>query len=240
MLRFWFVPAAAAWAVLITMAATRPMARAADEKPFEPINGIDLSGWKTKGETSKSHWTLGKASLKPTDPAQIEVAPGGKELINSAAAGVDIYTEQKFGDVHIELEVMVPSGSNSGIYLMGEYEIQIFDSFGKETPTQQDMGAIYSASVPKVNAAKQPGEWQKYEIEFRAPKFDGDKRTSPATFVKVVLNGQTIHEKIEMKGPTPGGLTGKEGPTAPLMFQGDHGAVAYRNIKITSRTAESK
>jgi hypothetical protein len=212
----------------------------ADDQTIEPINGIDLSGWKTKGEAGKSHWTVGKASLKPNDPAQIEVSPGGKDLINSTGGGVDIYTEQKFGDVHIELEVMVPKSSNSGIYLMGEYEVQVFDSFGKEQPTQQDMGAIYSASAPKVNAAKQAGEWQKYEIDFVAPKFDGDKRTSPAKFVKVVLNGQTIQENIEMKGATPGGLSGKEAASGPLMFQGDHGAVAYRAIKITPRSSASK
>ena len=224
-------------AVLASTCLLVELARA-DDKTIEAINGIDLSGWKTKGEASNSHWTLGKASLKPSDPAQIEVSPGGKDLINSAGGGVDIYTEQKFGDAHIELEVMVPRGSNSGIYLMGEYELQVFDSFGKERPTQQDMGAIYSASPPKVNAAKQPGEWQKYEIDFVAPRFDGDKRTSQANFGKVVLNGQPIQEHVEMKGPTPGGLTGKEAATGPLMFQGDHGAVAYRAVKITPQ--ESK
>lgn len=208
----------------------------AEEKAVEPINGIDLSGWKIKGEAGKSHWTLGKASLKPSDPAQIEVSPGGKELINSAGGGVDLYTEQKFGDVHIELEVMVPKGSNSGIYLMGEYEVQVFDSFGKESPTDHDLGAIYSASPPKVNAAKQPGEWQKFEIDFRAPSFEADKRTAAAKFAKVVLNGQTIQENVELKGPTPGGLTGKESATGPLLFQGDHGPVAYRAVKIIPAT----
>lgn len=230
------------WTIAVAAAATMywPPVAGGDEKSVEPINGIDLSGWKTKGEASKSHWTLGTASLKPTDPAQIEVTPGGKELINSSGGGVDLYTEQKFGDVHLELEVMVPRGSNSGIYLMGEYEIQVFDSFGKERPTQQDMGAIYSASVPKLNAAKPPGEWQKYEIDFVAPKFDGDKRTSSARFVKVVLNGETIQENVEMKGPTPGGLSGKESATGPLLFQGDHGAVAYRGIKITPAASAGK
>jgi hypothetical protein len=211
------------------------MAAAADEKPIEPINGIDLSGWKTKGDANKSHWTLGKASLKPTDPAQLEVAPGGKELINSAGGGVDIYTEQTFGDVHLELEVMVPKGSNSGIYLMGEYEIQVFDSFAKEQLTQHDLGAIYSTSPPKVNAARPPGEWQKFEIDFVAPRFEGDKRASAAKFAKVVLNGQVIQENVEPNGATPGGLTGKEAAEGPLLLQGDHGAVAYRNIKITPR-----
>lgn len=234
MTRWVFVLLLAGSTAWITIFASTA-ARAADEKPIEPINGIDLSGWKTKGEASKSHWTLGRASLKPTDPAQIEIAPGGKELINATGGG-DIYTEQEFGNVHIELEVMVPKGSNSGIYLMGEYEIQIFDSFGKERPTQQDMGAIYSASPPKLNASKPAGEWQKYEIDFMAPKFDGDKRAASAKFVKVVLNGQTIQENVEMKGATPGGLTGKEAAMGPLLFQGDHGAVAFRSLKIRPRS----
>lgn len=226
--------------IVIAAAASSPLVFGAEEKPIEPINGIDLSGWKTKGDASKSHWTLGKAALKPNDPAQMEITPGGKELINAGGGGTDLYTERKFGDVHIELEVMVPKGSNSGIYLMGEYEIQVFDSYGKERPAQQDMGAIYSASVPKVNAAKPAGEWQNFEIDFVAPKFEGDKRTSPARFVKVTLNGQIIHENIEMKGVTPGGLTGKEAAAGPLLFQGDHGPVAYRGIKVTPKNSNGK
>lgn len=241
MIRFRFncITAAVAAALSLPMVSS-PLVFGAEEKPVEPINGIDLSGWKTKGDASKSHWTLGKAALKANDPAQMEITPGGKELINAGGGGTDLYTERKFGDVHIELEVMVPKGSNSGIYLMGEYEIQVFDSHGKERPTQQDMGAIYSASVPKINAAKPAGEWQKYEIDFAAPKFEGDKRTSPARFVKVTLNGQVIHENIEMKGVTPGGLTGKESAAGPLLFQGDHGPVAYRGIKISPKSSNGK
>jgi hypothetical protein len=72
-------------------------------------------------------------------------------------------------------------------------------------------------------------------IDFQAPRFEGDKKTANARFLKVVLNGQVIHENVEMKGPTPSGVTGKEAPTGPLMFQGDHGPVAFRNIKVTPR-----
>jgi hypothetical protein len=117
---------------------------------------------------------------------------------------------------------------------MGEYELQVTDSFGKEQLTQQDLGAIYTAGNPKLNAAKQPGEWQKIEIDFMAPKFEGGKRTSAAKFVKVVINGQLVQENVEMKGPTPGGLTGKELATGPLMLQGSQGAIAYRAIKIAA------
>ena len=132
---------------------------------------------------------------------------------------------------------MVPKGSNSGIYVMGEYEVQVLDSFGKPADklTQGDLGALYSAAAPKVNASKKPGEWQKFVIEFQAPKFEGAKKVANAKFVKVTLNDVVLHENVEMKGVTPGGLTGKEAATGPLMFQGDHGPVAFRNIKVTSR-----
>jgi hypothetical protein len=87
---------------------------------------------------------------------------------------------------------------------------------------------------PNVNAAKPAGEWQTLSIVFQSPRFDENgKKTANAKFVKVVLNGTVLHENVEMKGPTPGGLTGKEAPIGPLMLQGDHGAVAYRNLKVT-------
>jgi hypothetical protein len=147
--------------------------------------------------------------------------------------GVDIISEAAFGDVRLEVEFMVAKGSNSGIYLMGEYEIQVLDSFGREKPGPGDMGGLYGASAPKVNASKPHGEWQPYVIDFRAPRFDASgNKTANARFVKVVLNGQVLHEDVEMKGPT-GGAISKEVATGPLMFQGDHGPVAYRNIKVT-------
>ena len=183
----------------------------------------------------RSDFSLGKIpapkvfskSTSTTDPY---------ELVN-LGTGVDISTEQKFGDITVELEFMVTKGSNSGVYLMGEYEVQILDSYGKadDKLTQGDLGALYSAAAPKKNVAKKPGEWQKFVIEFQAPKFDGTKKTANAKFVKVTLNDVMLHENVEMKQQTPGGLTGKEAATGPLMFQGDHGAVAFRNIKITPK-----
>jgi hypothetical protein len=146
----------------------------------------------------------------------------------------DIYSKAKFGDCRIELEVMVPQGSNSGIYVMGEYEVQVLDSFGKQKMGSGDMGAIYGGFAPPVNASKKPGEWQQYVIEWQAPKFNAaGKKTANARFLKVELNGQVLHKDLEMPGPTPGGVTGKEAPAGPLMFQGNHGPVAYRNIVVT-------
>ena len=207
---------------------------AANDGNIAPLNGKDLSGWTTKEPKSRNHWKIGKAGLKHPDKQNIVANKGGKALINTQGRGVDIYTLQKFSDVRIELEVMVPKGSNSGIYVMGEYEVQVFDSFGKQDLNGGDMGAIYGAAPPRTNAQTEPGTWNKYVIDFRAPRFDSTgTRTEKAKFIKVELNGQILHENVEMNGPTPSGVTGKETPAGgPLMFQGDHGPVAFRNITI--------
>lgn len=204
---------------------------------IRPFNGQDLSGWKLKGEVAKSHWRAAAVKLDPSNDRAFIVVPDATEkwLVNVQGGGVDIYTEEKFGDVRLEVEFMVPRGSNSGVYLMGEYEVQVLDSYGKPDAqlTQGDLGAIYGAAPPKKNAAKKPGEWQKFVIEFQAPRFENGKKTANARFRRVELNGVVLHENVEMKGPTPGGLTGREAATGPLLFQGDHGPVAYRNIVIT-------
>lgn len=211
---------------------------AADSKVAIPFNGTNLDGWQTHGDLAKSTWTVGTAKVDPNDPGRLVVEPaaeGKGELVTPTGHGQDLFTTSKFGDCTIELEVMVPKGSNSGIYVMGEYEVQVLDSFGREKVGPGDMGGIYGATAPAVNAAKAPGEWQKYVIEFRAPRFEGDKKVANARFLKVVLNDQLIHENVEMQQQTPGGATGREHPTGPLMFQGNHGPVAYRNIRVTAK-----
>lgn len=198
-----------------------------------PFNGKDLTGWKVKGAAEKSKWKVGKAALDAADPKKLAVGEGD-ELVNASGGGIDIYSEQKWGDAVIELELMVPKGSNSGVYVMGEYEVQVLDSFGKEKVGAGDIGGLYGAQAPRLNASKAPGEWQKFVIDYRAPKFDeAGKKTANMKFVKVELNGQVIHENVEMKGPTPAGVSGKESATGPILFQGDHGPVAFRAIKVT-------
>jgi hypothetical protein len=202
---------------------------AASDNPFDGT----LAGWKFKGPAERK-WKPGRASLDPADPHKLAVAEGRDELVNPEPHGADAYTEASWGDCVIELEVLVPKASSSGIYVMGEYEVQVLDSFGKEKVGQGDMGGIPATAAPRVNASRAPGEWQKFVIDFRAPKFAADgKRTAPARFVKVELNGRLIHENLEMTGPTPGGLTGKESARGPILLQGDRGAVSYRNFKVT-------
>ena len=196
---------------------------AASPLSFHPVKSLPL----------KRKWEVGAASVD--DKGKLVLKAGGSDMVNIARS-LDIYTEQEFADCLIECEVMVPKNGNSGIYVMGRYEIQVFDSYGKAKLGMGDMGAIYSVSVPKVNASKKPGEWQKFVIDFQAPRFDGDKKVANAKFVKVELNGQVIHENVEVaKGSTGGALTGKEAATGPLMFQGDHGPVAFRYVKITEK-----
>ena len=217
---------------LITFTLCAFSAAALAGEAAKPFNGKNLEGWKQKGPADKSHLMVGTAKLNPNNPRTFVVSKDGHELINAKAGGVDFYSEAVFGDALIEVEVMVPQGSNSGVYVMGEYEIQVLDSFGRKKLGGGDMGAIYGAAPPRVNAYKKPGEWQKYEIHFRAPRFAGGKKTTNAKFLKVIFNGQLLHENVEMKKATPGGVDGKEKPKGPLMFQGNHGPVAYRNIVI--------
>ena len=221
--------------ILLSLLASSSLLLAQDS----PFNGKDTSGWelKKKDNATTSGWAVGTPSLNAANPAIFDVKPGGDALVNAVSGhgkGLDVFSSAKWGDVRLEVEVMVPKGSNSGIYLMGEYEVQVFDSFGKADPGPGDMGGLYGASAPKVNASTAPGTWQKYVIEFRAPRFDASgKKTANAKFVKVELNGKILHENVEMQGPTPSGVSGKEAPTGPIMFQGDHGPVAFRALKIS-------
>ena len=211
---------------------------AKDGKPL--FNGKDLSGWKFKQEAGGKAWSVvGDVKLDPADPAKLAGSgQGGGEdkgvlLRGPFDHGSDIYSEQTFGDHELHVEFTVPKGSNSGVYLHGQYEIQVFDSFGKTEIGPGDLGSIYSVAVARENAAKAPGEWQTLDVVFRAPRFDSNgMKTQNAMFVLVKLNGKTIHENVEVQGATGGALEGGEKAKGPLMFQGDHGIVAFRNIRV--------
>lgn len=196
-----------------------------------------IKGWVVRGDVSKSKWTTGKAALDPSDSTMLVKVSDGDELIN-LDKGVEIYTEETFGDVHVEIEFMLPWQGNSGIHFMGEYEVQIWDSYGKPVIlANQWMGTIVGTKEPEIHPEKCGGEWQKFVIDFRAPRFDANgNKTENARFVKVELNGQVIHENVEVTAPTPVYLTGKESSRGPLMLQGFAGPVAFRNIKIVPVT----
>lgn len=212
----------------------------ANGAPIALFNGKDLSGWKTIGGNGTVQWVVGKAEMDAEHPSKLKIVGPGDELISNSK-GVNLSTEASFGDCLLELEFLVGKStpgssvdSNSGVKMMNIYEIQIFDSYGKEKPTFTDCGAVYDENPPLVNACKKPGEWQKLVIDFRAPRFDvSGKKIANAKFVKVTLNGQVVQENVEIAHGTNVSKKAPEHPTGPVYLQGDHGSVAFRNIKIT-------
>lgn len=219
------------------------------EDGWEPLlNGKDLTGWKACDTGAKNDWytTQFVRFERFLGPTQLNgrQAPSGAILNGPTGRTANLCTDRAaFGDVELYLEFMLAKGSNSGLYLQGLYEVQIFDSWGStDAMTTSDGGAIYhewvdergvGGSAPVVNAARRPGEWQSYQIWFRAPRFDASgKKLEPARFLRVLFNGQLVQKDVEVPGPTRAHLSINEAAQNPLMLQGDHGPVAFRNIYV--------
>ncbi|MBO0931685.1 family 16 glycoside hydrolase [Fibrella aquatilis] len=160
----------------------------------------------------------------------------------------NLLTTLEHGDADLELDFMVAKGANSGIYLQGRYEVQLFDSWGVTSPKTTDVGSIYErwddarpdgkkgyeGHPARQNAGKAPGLWQHLRISFQAPRFDASgQKTANARFLRVELNGVVLHEDVEVTGPTRSAQFMDEKARGPLMLQGDHGAVAFRTIQYT-------
>jgi hypothetical protein len=210
---------------------------------------IDLTGeqglktWnKPRGE-----WLIaGGAGLDPKHPNLLTAHPGKEVLVNPRGKAHDLLSKQSFGDIEAHVEFLIPRRSNSGVKFQGLYEIQIYDSFGVKKPTASDCGGIYPRAElkpryhhidkgipPRTNAARPAGEWQTLDVLFRAPRFNAQgKKTASARFVKVILNGQVIHENVELTTPTGHAWRNKELAQGPLLLQADHGPVAFRNVRV--------
>jgi hypothetical protein len=216
----------------------------------------DEDGWiELIGETGFDHWRsptsgwsrAGDAEPDPKNGTRLLVKDGNEVIVNGATGKTrNLLTKQDFGDLEAQFEFKIPKGSNSGVKLEGLYEIQIHDSFGVDKPKASHSGGIYPraemlpryhhidlGTPPRTNAAKKAGEWQTLDLVFRAPRFDAEgKKIKNARFDKVVLNGQVIHEGVEVKTPTGHAWRLKEVPRGPIMLQGDHGPVAFRKIRV--------
>lgn len=200
----------------------RPAPRVVRPGPPHPSDAIvlfdrDLSRWRG------GPWRVDDAGF-------FEVAPGTG----------DIETTFGLGDGQYHLEVMIPEGEtgagqdrgNSGVFLLGRYEIQILD--GADNPTYADgqMAAVYGQHPPLVNAARPPGEWQSLDAIWSGPRFDGDRLVRPA-HLTLLLNGVLVHHEVELLGATRHAEVAVYEPhaeTGPLRLQ-DHGSrVRYRNV----------
>jgi hypothetical protein len=204
-----------------------------------------LSGWNVSGEAAKHsdhEWEIvGDVDLDPEDPERFEVTSGTGVLVTNGVTK-NLFTAETHRDCELHIEFTVPENSNSGVYLMGKYEIQVLDSWSVDDPTYQDCGGIYGryddgdtvgGSPPRVNASRPPGEWQSFDVVFRGPRFDEEGyKIENGVFKRVEWNGELVHEEFEVEGPTRASMAGPEWPRGPLMLQGDHGPVAYRNIQL--------
>ncbi len=219
-----------------------------------PLN--DMSAFRP----IKENWSIVggiTASIDQTNVTTTEAGTGilsCKHEMGKYGIEKDILTVMEHGDLDLDLDFMLAKGSNSGIYLQGRYEIQLFDSWGKKTAKYNDLGGIYErwdeskpegskgyqGIAPRLNVAKAPGLWQNIKISFQAPRFDAaGNKISNAKILSIILNGILVHENVELTGQTRGALAGgrpidNEVSQGPLRFQGDHGNVAFRNIKYKS------
>lgn len=167
--------------------------------PVKLTDGNVIKGWHAVGE---NQW----------------VAENG--VLRSPKSGANLITDQIFNDFKLHIEFKIPKGSNSGVYLRGRYEVQVTDSKGME-PSLDQLGAVYGFLVPNEMMAKDPGEWQSFDI------------TLVGRMLTLVTNGKTVITNQEIPGITGGALDSNEGEPGPLYIQGDHGPVEYRNIVIT-------
>jgi hypothetical protein len=211
---------------------------------IELFNGESLEGWHALDKEVENTWkVVGEVKLDPENKHHLVTEPGEGILTNAPEGETtNIYSEETFGDCQIHVEFLVPEEGNSGIYIMGKYEIQVSDSFADTRVTGHDCGGVYPRYIdekeveghaPRANACARPGEWQRYDITFRAPRFNANgRKIKNAMLLKVLLNNVVIHENVELSGPTRSPMPGPEQPEGPLMLQGDHSAVAYRNVIV--------
>ncbi len=187
------------------------------------FDGTDLSKWTT--DSGDAQWKVHGKSMT--------VVPGSG----------DIMTKQAFGDVQLHLEWRAPKKvegdgqerGNSGVYLMGLYEVQVLDSYENETYYNGQAASIYKQYIPLVNACREPGKWQTYDIIFTAPRFNTDKTLAAPAYITVLHNGVLVQNHVELWGPTED--IGKSAyrfheDKLPLMLQDHSNPVSYRNIWI--------
>jgi hypothetical protein len=225
--------------------------RAAAQDAATPANVLRLDDLRAFRPQAGNWQIVGDAAADRNVELNFTTASGTGVLANlqTETARDHLITAWEHADLELDLEVMMPRGSNSGLYFQGRYEIQLLDSWGRTELSPADIGGIYErwdearpegqngyeGHAPPINVARAPGLWQHLNIVFRAPRFDAaGKKIRNAAFLRVALNGVVLHENAELSGPTRAAAFENEAAMGPLMIQGDHGPVAFR--RITYRT----
>lgn len=182
---------------------------AESEQGFRPLfNGKDLSGWKLRNPSGHNSWTV-----EPGGVLKNTVEKGGPH-------GTDLMTEQQFWNFTVRYEYMTPDHSNSGFYLRGRQEIQILGDHSNGKTSVGGNGAIYNFKAPDSFVTKPGGEWQTAEVTIIGHR------------ITAYLNGVKIHDNVECDKPTGGQLDNNMNVPGPILLQGDHGTVNFRNIRI--------
>jgi hypothetical protein len=198
------------------------------EPPSDAIvlfDGTDLSQWKSARDGGEPKWRV--------QDGYVEVVPKTGSIV----------TTQAFGDCQLHIEWASPAvvegegqgRGNSGVFLMGRYEIQVLDSYDNKTYAHGQAAAIYKQYAPLVNASRKPGAWQSYDVVFHAPRFDADGRVVDRARLTVFHNGVLVQNGAELLGDTPNdrpALYIAHPPKAPLSLQNHGDTVRYRNIWI--------
>ncbi|HEX9511738.1 MAG TPA: DUF1080 domain-containing protein [Puia sp.] len=215
---------------------------------FKTIALDDLSAFRAAG----ANWAIGgDAWADPGMAGSLKGKPGTGVALNILKAdhNTQLATKEEFRDLELELDFMMAKGSNSGVYLQGRYEVQLLDSWGKLNPAFSDVGGIYQrwddtrgrdhegyqGIAPLQNVARAPGLWQHLHICFHAPRFnEKGEKIANAVFSRVYLNGVLVQQEAAVTGPTRSAEFSDEKPTGPLVLQGDHGNVAFRNLRYRS------
>ncbi len=213
---------------------TNSVIRVHAQEKTEGISLQDLSAFTSPGKS----WSIVQDVNASVDiPNKLTTINGsGNILVNlpsKKVKGTDLFTKTEYGDVELELKFLMSKSGNSGIYLQGRYEVQLEDSWNLSTITSASNGGIYNLISPRVNATKAPGLWQDLKISFQAPRFNSaGEKTENARILKVELNGVVVQDNVELFKPTPGSVSNKEVSKATLRIQGDHGAIAFKDLVI--------